>query len=100
QKKICLDSWRVKLMNGDTAVCVEGKRKDMKDILWHSNAVVERVTNTQVKTSSGSIYLLQGKIDYVSMRKEGFPTKFIKKFEYGFSRKWKECINELLEERR
>lgn len=43
----------------------------MKDMLWHSNAVVERVAHNQVKTSSGNIYLLQGNIDSVSMRKEG-----------------------------
>jgi len=40
-------------------------------MLWHSNAVVERVAHNQVKTSSGNIYLLQGNIDSVSMRKEG-----------------------------
>lgn len=43
----------------------------MKDMLWHSNAVVERVAYNQVKTSSGNIYLLQGHIDSVWMRKEG-----------------------------
>lgn len=40
-------------------------------MLWHSNAVVERVAYNQVKTSSGNIYLLQGHIDSVWMRKEG-----------------------------
>uniref|UniRef100_A0A8C9EI21 SANTA domain-containing protein n=1 Tax=Pavo cristatus TaxID=9049 RepID=A0A8C9EI21_PAVCR len=71
KKRICLSSWRIKVMSGNTAVCVEGKRKDMKDLLWHSNAVVERVAHNQVKTSSGNIYLLQGHMDSVSMRKEG-----------------------------
>ncbi|NXI72140.1 M18BP protein, partial [Anseranas semipalmata] len=71
QKRICLTSWSIKVINGNTAVCVEGKRKDMKDLSWHSNAIMERVANNQVKTSSGSIYLLQGNIDSVSMRKEG-----------------------------
>lgn len=45
--------------------------RDMKDLSWHSNAIMERIAHNQVKTSSGSIYLLQGNIDSASMRKEG-----------------------------
>ncbi|NXH70720.1 M18BP protein, partial [Hydrobates tethys] len=71
QKKVCLTSWRIEVMDGNTAICVEGKRKDMKDLPWHSNAIVERIAHNQVKTSSGSIYLLQGNIDSASMRKKG-----------------------------
>ncbi|XP_040415423.1 mis18-binding protein 1 isoform X1 [Cygnus olor] len=100
EKKICLTSWSIRVINGNTAICVEGKRKDMKDLSWHSNAIMERVANNQVKTSSGNIYLLQGHIDSASMRKEGFPYRFIKRFTYGFSNKWKEYVEELLEERR
>uniref|UniRef100_U3IVV4 Mis18-binding protein 1 n=2 Tax=Anas platyrhynchos TaxID=8839 RepID=U3IVV4_ANAPP len=100
EKKICLTSWSIRVINGNTAICVEGKRKDMKDLSWHSNAIIERVANNQVKTSSGNIYLLQGHIDSASMRKEGFPYRFIKRFTYGFSSRWKEYVEELLEERR
>ncbi|XP_072193181.1 mis18-binding protein 1 [Excalfactoria chinensis] len=100
EKRICLYSWCIKVMNGHTGVCVEGKRKDMKDMLWHSNAVVERVKYNQVKTSSGSIYLLQGRIDSASMRKEGFSYQFIKRFMFGFSERWKEYVEELLKELR
>ncbi|EOA97318.1 putative DNA-binding protein C14orf106, partial [Anas platyrhynchos] len=100
EKKICLTSWSIRVINGNTAICVEGKRKDMKDLSWHSNAIMERVANNQVKTSSGNIYLLQGHIDSASMRKEGFPYRFIKRFTYGFSSRWKEYVEELLEERR
>ncbi|XP_009471036.1 PREDICTED: mis18-binding protein 1 [Nipponia nippon] len=100
EKNVCLTSWRIKVMDGNTAICVEGKRKDMKDLFWHSNAIMERVAHNQVKTSSGSIYLLQGNIDSASMRKEGFPYRFIKRFTYGFSKKWKEYVEEFLEERR
>ncbi|NWZ25682.1 M18BP protein, partial [Asarcornis scutulata] len=71
QKKICLTSWSIRVINGNTAICVEGKRKDMKDLCWHSNAIIERVANDQVKTTSGNIYLLQGHIDSALMRKEG-----------------------------
>ncbi|OXB74019.1 UNVERIFIED_CONTAM: hypothetical protein H355_011145 [Colinus virginianus] len=98
EKRICLASWRIKVMNGNTAVCVEGRRKDMKDMLWHSNAVVECIAYNQVKTSSGNIYLLQGHMDSVSMRKEGYPYQFIKRFKFGFSKRWKEHVEELLKE--
>ncbi|NXC62628.1 M18BP protein, partial [Aleadryas rufinucha] len=100
QKNICLSSWRIKVLTGNTAICVEGKRKDMKQLLWHSSAITERVTHNQVKTSSGAVYLLQGKIDSGAMRKEGFPYRFIKRFTFGFSRRWKEYVEEFLEERR
>lgn len=43
----------------------------MKGLSWHSNAIMERVANNQVKTSSGNIYILQGHMDSASMRKEG-----------------------------
>ncbi|NXC14221.1 M18BP protein, partial [Corythaeola cristata] len=71
QKNICLTSWRIKVMDGNTGICVEGKRKDMKNLSWHSNAIMERIAHNQVKTSSGSVYVLQGNIDSASMRKEG-----------------------------
>ncbi|NWX16908.1 M18BP protein, partial [Aegotheles bennettii] len=100
QKNVCLTSWRIRVLDGNTAIYVEGKRKDKKNLVWHSNAIMERIAQNQVKTSSGSIYLLQGNIDAASMRKEGFPYRFIKRFTYGFSRKWKEYVEEFLEERR
>ncbi|XP_009957346.1 PREDICTED: mis18-binding protein 1 [Leptosomus discolor] len=100
ESNVCLTSWRIKVMDGNTAIYVEGKRKDLKDLHWHSNAVVERIARNQVKTSSGSVYLLQGNIDSASMRKEGFPYRFIKRFMYGFSKKWKEYVEEFLAERR
>ncbi|XP_015487779.1 mis18-binding protein 1 isoform X1 [Parus major] len=100
EKIICLSSWRIKVLAGDKEICVEGKRKDMRQLLWHSSAITERVSHNQVRTSSGTVYLLQGKIDSAVMRKEGFPFRFIKRFTYGFSRRWKEYVKELLEGRR
>ncbi|NXN16360.1 M18BP protein, partial [Indicator maculatus] len=100
QKNICLTSWRIGVIDDNSAIFVEGKRKDKKGLLWHSNTVMERITSNQVRTSSGSVYLLQGRIDVASMRKEGFPYKFIKRFRFGFSTNWKEHVEELLEERR
>ncbi|XP_027578867.2 mis18-binding protein 1 isoform X3 [Pipra filicauda] len=100
EKSICLSSWRIKVMEGNTAISLEGKRQDMKGLLWHSNAITERVAHNQLRTSSGSLYLLQGKIDSATMRREGFPYRFIKRFTFGFSRRWKEYVQEFLEERR
>ncbi|KAM6130893.1 mis18-binding protein 1 [Pterocles gutturalis] len=100
EKNICLTSWRINVMDGNTAIFVEGKRKDMKDVVWHSTAIVECIARNQVKTSSGSIYLLQGHMDSVSMQKEGFPYRFIKRFTYGFPKKWKEYVEVFLEGRR
>ncbi|KAM9291413.1 mis18-binding protein 1 [Morus bassanus] len=100
EKNVCLTSWSIKVVDGNTAICVEGKRKDMKNLSWHSNAIMERIAHNQVKTSSGNIYLLQGNIDSASMRKEGFPYRFIKRFTNGFSKRWKEYVEEFLEERR
>ncbi|XP_043405709.1 mis18-binding protein 1 isoform X3 [Chelonia mydas] len=98
QSKICLSEWRIKVINNNTAVCVEGKRRDMKELYWHSNAIVERMASNQVKTISGRIYLLQGNINSVSMRKEGFPYKFIKKFTFGFPKQWKQYVENFLGE--
>ncbi|NWI40467.1 M18BP protein, partial [Picathartes gymnocephalus] len=100
QKNICLNSWRIKVLTGNTAICVEGKRKDMRQLLWHSSAVTERITHNQVRTSSGAVYLLQGKMDSAAMKRDGFSYRFIKRFTFGFSRRWQEYVEELLKERR
>lgn len=43
----------------------------MKDVFWHSNVIVERITHNQVKTLTGNIYMLEGHIDAINMKKEG-----------------------------
>ncbi|XP_030308369.1 mis18-binding protein 1 [Calypte anna] len=100
EKHICLTSWRIKVMDDNTAIYVEGKRKDRNNQPWHSTAITERLAYNQVKTASGNTYLLQGNMDTAAMRKEGFPYRFIKRFTYGFSRKWKEYVEAFLEEKR
>ncbi|NXX44422.1 M18BP protein, partial [Tricholaema leucomelas] len=100
QKNICLTSWKIRVMDDNSAIFVEGKLKHKKAQLWHSSAVMERIKSNQVRTSSGSVYLLLGRIDEASMTKEGFPYKFIRRFMFGFSKKWKEYVEEFLEERR
>ncbi|XP_074765142.1 mis18-binding protein 1 isoform X2 [Athene noctua] len=100
EKTVCLTKWRVKVLDDNTAICVEGKEKHTKDVFRCSNAVTERIARNKVKTLSGCIYLLQGKINSALMRNEGFPYYFIKKFAYGFSRKWKKYVEEFLEEKK
>ncbi|XP_039214570.1 mis18-binding protein 1 isoform X2 [Crotalus tigris] len=96
KQMICMNQWRIRVINNNTAVCLEGKRRDMKDIFWHSNVIVERITHNQVKTLTGNIYMLEGYIDAVSMKKEGIPPKFIKRFGTGIPRNWKMLVDDLL----
>ncbi|XP_006024927.3 mis18-binding protein 1, partial [Alligator sinensis] len=100
ESQICLSNWKLRAINNNTAICVEGNRKDRNDLCWHSNTIVERIGWNQVKTSSGNIYLLKGKLNYNSMRTEGIPYQFAKKFSLGFPPKWKVYVEELLEELR
>nr|XP_056707059.1 mis18-binding protein 1 [Euleptes europaea] len=95
QQQIVLSHWRLKVLN-DTKVILEGKRRGMKDIYWHSNAIVERIAHNQVKTSSGNVYVLEGQMDAATMRKEGIPTKFITKFAFGIPKNWKAYVHDLL----
>ncbi|XP_066177576.1 mis18-binding protein 1 [Sylvia atricapilla] len=100
EPNICLNSWSISVLSGNTAICVEGKRKDMRQQLWHSSAIMERLTRSQVKTSTGTVYQLQGKINSAAMRSEGFPYRFIKRFNFGFPRRWREYVEEFLGDRR
>lgn len=43
----------------------------MRQGLWHSSAITECLSHNQVKTSSGAVYQLQGKINSAAMRSEG-----------------------------
>ncbi|XP_030070822.1 mis18-binding protein 1 [Microcaecilia unicolor] len=88
QKQICLHSWILKAVS-NSGLCVEGKREDANGIYWHSNIIVERLANNLVKSLTGSIYELKGKIDSFTMKQEGFPHLFIKRFSAGFPEDWK-----------
>ncbi|NWH78561.1 M18BP protein, partial [Piaya cayana] len=100
QKAICLTNWRIKVIDGNTAICVQGKRNDKEGACWQSSAIIERITRNRVRTASGSIYWLQGNMDSATMRREGFPSRFIKRFLYGFTKMWKQHVEEFLEEGR
>ncbi|XP_077781058.1 mis18-binding protein 1 isoform X2 [Podarcis muralis] len=96
QQMVCLSGWRIKVINNNTAVCLEGKRRDMNGVYWHSNAIVERMAPNKVRTSSGNIYKLEGCVDASTMKKEGMPAKFIKRFESGIPQNWKMYVEDLL----
>uniref|UniRef100_H0WLY8 Mis18-binding protein 1 n=1 Tax=Otolemur garnettii TaxID=30611 RepID=H0WLY8_OTOGA len=99
-KVIQLQEWMIKIINDDTAICVEGKLIDVTNIYWHSNVIVERIEHNKVRTKTGNIYMLKGMIDRVSMKEAGYPNYLIRKFMFGFPENWKEHIDNFLEQLR
>lgn len=45
--------------------------RDMTDVYWHSNVIVERIRHNELRTLSGNIYILKGLIDQISMKEAG-----------------------------
>ncbi|XP_034077800.1 mis18-binding protein 1 isoform X2 [Gymnodraco acuticeps] len=68
------------------------------NVLWNSSILVERVSNTVVKSASGSVYILIGKI-YMNADTE-FPKWLLKKFAMGFPPNWEALYEKLLSESR
>ncbi|XP_028638315.1 mis18-binding protein 1 [Grammomys surdaster] len=95
-----LQEWMIKVINNNTAICVEGKLVDEADIYWHSNVIIERIKHNELRTLSGNIYILKGLIDQVSMKEAGYPSIFTRKFLFGFPKDWKKYIDNFLEQLR
>ncbi|XP_035023774.2 LOW QUALITY PROTEIN: mis18-binding protein 1 [Hippoglossus stenolepis] len=57
------------------------------NVPWNSNIIVDRVSNSVVKTVSGRVYVLVGKMNFTV--NSGFPKWFMKKFVSGFPPNWK-----------
>ncbi|XP_013210654.1 mis18-binding protein 1 [Microtus ochrogaster] len=95
-----LQEWMIKVINNNTAICIEGKLVDMTDVYWHSNVIVERIKHNELRTLSGNIYILKGLIDRISMKEAGYPCYLIRKFMFGFPQNWKEHIDNFLEQLR
>lgn len=53
--------------------------RDVTNIYWHSNAIIERIEYNKLKTLSGNIYILKGMIDLVSMKEAGNESLLIDK---------------------
>ncbi|XP_013365797.1 PREDICTED: mis18-binding protein 1 isoform X2 [Chinchilla lanigera] len=99
-KVIQLQEWMIKVINDNTAICVEGKLTDMTHVYWHSNVIEERIKHNEVRTLSGNIYILKGLIDQFSMKEAGYPYYLTRKFMFGFPKNWKEYIADFLEQLR
>ncbi|XP_023579509.1 mis18-binding protein 1 [Octodon degus] len=99
-KVIQLQEWMIKVINDNTAICVEGKLTDMPHVYWHSNVIVERLKHNELRTSSGNIYILKGLIDQISMKEAGYPYYLTRKFMFGFPKNWKVYIADFLEQLR
>ncbi|XP_041070635.1 mis18-binding protein 1 isoform X1 [Carcharodon carcharias] len=99
EKRITLTKWIIQQIKSSNEICVEGKR-DADGVYWHSNVITERIKQTEVKSITGSIYVLKGPLDYVAMKIQGFSDSFLKHFFFGFPLDWKEYIEEFLESRR
>ncbi|XP_060919021.1 mis18-binding protein 1 [Labrus mixtus] len=75
---------------------VEGiHQKD--NIPWISTNVVERVNKSVLKTFSGRVYILVGKMNFGT--DSGFPNWFLKNFLNGFPENWKTLYEKFLSEK-
>ncbi|KAB1277791.1 Mis18-binding protein 1 [Camelus dromedarius] len=75
-KVVQLQEWMIKVINDNTAICVEGRLIDITNIYWHSNAIIERIQHNKLRTLSGNIYILKGKIDQISMKEAVLEEKY------------------------
>ncbi|KAJ0044244.1 hypothetical protein NL108_004290 [Boleophthalmus pectinirostris] len=66
------------------------------NIPWNSNIILDRVSNSVLKTISGRVYILVGKMDLTAPTQ--FPKWFLKCFVNGFPSNWKELHKKYLSE--
>ncbi|XP_062254056.1 mis18-binding protein 1 isoform X1 [Platichthys flesus] len=67
------------------------------NVPWNSNIIDNRVSNSVVKTVSGRVYVLVGKMNFTV--NSGFPKWFMKKFLNGFPPNWKSLYEKSLSEK-
>ncbi|XP_074517377.1 mis18-binding protein 1 [Sebastes fasciatus] len=90
ESTIYLKKWFLRKNN--RGLFVDGIHRD-DNIPWNSNIIVERVSNSVVKTVSGSVYILIGKMN---MTESELPKWLLKMFAHGFPRDWKALYERLL----
>ncbi|EPZ35557.1 hypothetical protein O9G_004921 [Rozella allomycis CSF55] len=75
---------------------IEGTKTgdDGNFLIWHSSYIVDRINSMHLKTCTGKIYKLLGKINKEEMEKSEFSEMFIKKFTNGFPLDWKDVIKD------
>ncbi|XP_038585353.1 mis18-binding protein 1 isoform X4 [Micropterus salmoides] len=76
---------------------VDGIHRE-NNIPWNSNIITERVSNCVVKTISGRVYVLVGKMNFDVH--SVFPKWLLKKFVNGFPPNWKALYEKFLSESR
>ncbi|XP_014065347.1 mis18-binding protein 1 [Salmo salar] len=91
---IHLRHWLLKSRND--RFYVDGVREDNK-MPWHSNLIAKRISTKHLKTASGSIYILVGKMspDFSGTQ---LPKWLLKKFLFGFPKNWKKYLERFLSE--
>ncbi|XP_068608196.1 mis18-binding protein 1 [Brachionichthys hirsutus] len=90
---IYLERWH--LMKGTKGLYVEGIHRE-EGIQWNSNIVVDRVSTRVLKTVSGRVYILVGKM--ALLVETGFPKWLLKRFAHGFPANWKKLYEKFLSE--
>ncbi|TMS21304.1 Mis18-binding protein 1 [Larimichthys crocea] len=85
------------LRRGPTGLFVDGIHRE-DNIPWNSNIIVERFSNYVLKTVTGKVYILVGKMNLGV--DSGLPKWFLKKFVNGFPPNWKELYEKFLSESR
>ncbi|XP_023684278.1 mis18-binding protein 1 isoform X2 [Paramormyrops kingsleyae] len=91
--EIHLKEWNVKMVN--SGFFVDGVRVD-DNMPWHSNIIAERISSNTLKTISGNIYVLLGRM--VPSIDKSLPGWLRKKFLFGFPEKWKVYLQDCLAE--
>ncbi|XP_068195267.1 mis18-binding protein 1 isoform X2 [Antennarius striatus] len=90
---IYLTKWY--LMKATKGLYVEGIHRE-EGIPWNSNIIMDRVSNRVLKTVSGRVYILVGKM--VLRVENGLPQWLLKKFVTGFPPNWKMIYEKFLSE--
>ncbi|KAF7662660.1 hypothetical protein LDENG_00231170 [Lucifuga dentata] len=81
------------LRNSRKGLYVEGIHRE-EGIPWNSNVIEGRVSNSVLKTVSGRIYVLAGKMN-MNIQSE-LPKWFLRKFLHGFPSNWKMLYEKFL----
>ncbi|KAK9533694.1 hypothetical protein VZT92_008797 [Zoarces viviparus] len=93
ERAIYLKKWF--LRRNHKGLFVDGIHRE-ENVPWNSNIIVARVSNNVVKTVSGSVYILSGKMNMSA--DSGFPKWLLKKFANGFPPDWEALYERFLSE--
>ncbi|XP_047183205.1 mis18-binding protein 1 isoform X2 [Scophthalmus maximus] len=95
ESAIYLKNWF--LRKNHNGLFVDGINRE-NNIPWNSNIIVDRVSNSVLKTVSGRLYILVGKMNLSVAF--GFPSWLLKKFVNGFPANWKSLYEKFLSDSR